>query len=66
MIEYSFDTTVNYLVKEIDLIATDWYPSLDVCLVAVKKLIEEHPDAQSFVFSIVQRSHAIPMSQRLR
>ena len=55
--EYSFDATVNYEDDEKEITHADWYPSIDTCLVAVRKLIEDEVEATSFVINIVVRDH---------
>lgn len=55
--EYGFDTTVNYPEYEEEMPCIGWFSSIDACLVAVRKLMEDEPRATSFLFSIVQRDH---------
>ena len=55
--EYSFDATVNYEDDEKEITHADWYPSIDACLVAMRKLIEDEAEATSFVFNVVVRDH---------
>lgn len=55
--EYAFDLTVNYIHGETDIQSWEWYPSLEICLVALRQAIEAEPKATSFAIGLVQRHH---------
>jgi hypothetical protein len=57
MKEYAIEGTANFDTGELDFAAEEWCPSTDIAAVTIKRLIEKHPKATSFVFNVVQRDH---------
>ena len=63
MKEYAFDYIVNHAdeggvhAEGGDMPPRGWYPSVDTCMVGIMEIMRGEPNASSFVFNIVQRSH---------